>query len=128
MNIIFDSPQVNVLKQRHVVLELDSFLLPNCQTPLKSWCVVEQVPINEISTVDHYAKLHSDLIEHFHKKNWNVCKDAVELLLGRWGGELDSFYLHLKDRVQTLSTQSLPESWNGVIVKSLPITKISDHF
>lgn len=126
MHIIFDSPQVDMLKQRHVVLELDTFLLPNSDTPVKSWCVVENIPLTEINTIEYYCNLHSSLIEHFQKKNWNICKDAIDLLIGRWDGELDSFYRHLKERVQTLSTQQLPDSWTGVIVKSLPSTKITN--
>ncbi len=118
MNIIFDSPQVDTLKQRHVLLELDTFVIGTNTNPIKSWCVVEQIPINEINTADHYQKLHASLMEHYHKKNWSVCKDAIVLLKGRWGGELDSFYSNLLDRINQLSTQDLDDSWSGVIVKS----------
>jgi hypothetical protein len=118
MNIIFDSPQVEILKQRHVLLELDTFLIGNNLQAIKSWCVVEQIPINEVSTAEHYQKLHASLIEHYNKKNWSVCKDAIVLLKGRWGGELDSFYHTLDDRISQLKDQSLPESWSGIIVKA----------
>ena len=118
MNIIFDSPQVEVLKQRHVLLELDTFLIGNQSAPIKSWCVVEQIPINEINTAEHYQKLHVSLIEHYHKRNWSVCKDAIALLKGKWGGELDSFYDTLSDRITQLKDQDLPESWSGIIDKA----------
>jgi hypothetical protein len=118
MNIIFDSPQVELLRQRHVLLELDSFLIGSSSKPIKSWCVIEQIPINEIYTSEHYQKLHASLIEHYQKKNWTVCKDAIALLKGQWGGELDSFYETLFDRINQLAEQDLPDSWNSVIIKN----------
>ena len=127
MNIIFDCPQVEELKQRHTVLELDSFWLPNIEHPVKSWCVVETVPIVEIDTIEHYAALHDQLINHYKQKNWQVCQDAIALLIGRWGGELDSFYRHLNGRIVDLSQQQLPESWDGAIVKSLPSTQVANQ-
>jgi hypothetical protein len=122
MNIIFDSPQVELLRKRHLVLELDRFLLPNQTEPIKSYCVVEQIPITEINTADQYAKLHVELLEHFQKQNWKVCLDAIQLLLGRWGGELDSFYHNLYQRIVELQDQQLPETWTGIIDKTLPTT------
>jgi hypothetical protein len=117
MNIIFDSPNVDALKQRHILLELDTFVIGNSNNPIKSWCVVEQIPIDEISTVESYQKLHASLMEQYHKKNWAMCKDAIFLLKGRWGSELDSFYDSLLDRITNLQTQDLPASWSGAIVK-----------
>lgn len=118
MNIIFDSPQVEKLRSRHIVLELDTFIISNLPAPVKSFCIVEQVPLSEINVVDHYVNLHCDLIEHFRKKNWTVCKDAIQLLLGRWGGELDTFYIDLKNRVSQLEKQALSDDWTGFIKKS----------
>lgn len=118
MNIIFDSPEVDRLRNRHVVLELDTFILPNVPKPVKSFCVLENIPITEINTMDHYIKLHQDLIQHYHSAKWNVCVDAICLLRGRWGGELDSFYLNLQDRINKLSTAEIPLNWSGFINKS----------
>lgn len=118
MNIIFDSPEAEGLRQRHILLELDSFLFDGNPNPIRAWCVVEQIPIPEVSTAEHYKKLHADLIEHYNKRNWNVCRDALRLLMGRWGGELDSFYITLANRIEDLSGQTLPDNWSGVIVKS----------
>ena len=125
MNIIFDSPHIDVVKQRNLVLELDSFLFAEAVPPIRSYCVVEQIPIMEISTAEHYAKLHADLIEHYQKRNWSVCQDAIQLLRGRWGGELDSFYQNLSERIDQLQHQNLPDSWSGAIDRSQS-TQLSD--
>lgn len=118
MNIIFDSPLIENLKQRHIVLELDTFEFEQFAQAIKSYCVVEQVPISEIDTAEHYVKLHHSLIAHYHKQDWTVCHDAIRLLLGRWGGVLDSFYLEIDNRIQALAQQQLPENWSGHIKKT----------
>jgi len=36
---------------------------------------------------------------------------------GRWGGELNSFYTEIYARVQDLKHQTLPEDWDGTLVR-----------
>jgi hypothetical protein len=38
--------------------------------------------------------------------------------MGKWGGEVDSFYAELKTRIGRLKTQDLDDSWSPVIPKS----------
>lgn len=118
MNIIFDSPLVESLKQRHIVLELDTFEFAGLAQPIKTFCVIEQVPLAEIDTVEHWIKLHDSLISHYQKQDWKVCGDAIRLLRGRWGGAVDSFYDEIDTRIQNFSGQSLPSEWTGRIKKT----------
>jgi hypothetical protein len=37
--------------------------------------------------------------------------------MGKWGGEVDTFYQDLLTRVQDLKTQTLPADWTPVIHK-----------
>jgi hypothetical protein len=41
----------------------------------------------------------------------------MEHLQGFWGGELDSFYQNLRDRVQPFLDNPPPESWSPIIQK-----------
>lgn len=116
MNIIFDHKLIDSLKQRHVVLELDSFRIE--QKVVKSWCVVDKIKINEIDTIEHYEKLHNELIQSYRRQDWKICVDAIALLKGRWGGELDSFYVEILARIQQLKTADLPSDWMGIVDKS----------
>jgi hypothetical protein len=38
--------------------------------------------------------------------------------MGKWGKELDSFYIELANRISGLKTQTLDNNWTGVIEKS----------
>jgi hypothetical protein len=121
MNIIFDSPLVESLKQRHIVLELDTIEFDGLAQPIKTFCVIEQVPLTEIDTVEHWVKLHYSLITHYQKQDWKVCADAIRLLRGRWGGVVDSFYDEIDKRIQNFSSQSLPTEWTGRIKKTFSV-------
>jgi hypothetical protein len=60
-------------------------------------------------------KLHENLIKNYKIGNWKFCTDAIGHLSGEFGGELDSFYDVLLERVVMLSKTNLPKSWDGVI-------------
>jgi hypothetical protein len=44
--------------------------------------------------------LHENLIEELKKENYKFCLDAIDHLLGKFGGELDSFYTIIQERAK----------------------------
>lgn len=118
MNIIFGPDAATTLDDKYVVLELDTILLPGAADPITAYCVVDQVPLTEIVSIERYKDLHHNLMKNYKIKNWNFCRDAIEQLHGHWGGHLNSFYENLLTRVDQYKEVSLPDSWNGVIDKS----------
>ena len=60
---------------------------------------------------------HENLIKNLALKNWDFCEQAIEQLMGKWGGEVDTFYQDLLTRVQDLKAQTLPDNWTPVIHK-----------
>ena len=110
MNIIFGEDQARELTTKFTVLELDTFkfIEPNYQAT--AYCVLENIPIADLPQVDSLRNLHSTLMLNYYKKNWNFCEQAIEHLLGKWGNELDTFYIDLKNRVDKLKTQTLDDS------------------
>jgi hypothetical protein len=118
MNIVLGDQALNDLvlsevNQRYMVLELDTFRVQDQN--VKSYCVVDSVPVNEIPLQQQWSDLHSKLIENYQKRNWNFCLQALEHLKGRWNGQIDSFYLILENRINNLVQQDLDSDWNGVI-------------
>ena len=118
MQIIIGTENATSIDGRHTILELDTFRI-NGNKPVTAYCVIDAVPITEMNTIDNYKKLHLELMENYRKKNWKFCEDALEHLQGRWKGEVDSFYIELFKRIQELKTQSLPDNWDGIILKNV---------
>jgi hypothetical protein len=116
MNIIFKANAEEIAK-KYVVLDLDTFSVPDGSTHTVC-CVVENIPITELSETENLKALHAGLIEHYSRKEWPDCEQAIQQLVGKWGGELDSFYQELITRIQSLKTQDLDDSWSPIIPKT----------
>jgi hypothetical protein len=116
MNIILGQSQADLLKDKHLVLELDTITMGN-STPITAYCVVENIPLDQIAKIQPLSKLHSNLMENYRKRQWSYCQDAIDELVGSFGGQLDSFYTDLLDRVVANKENEPDESWTGIIAK-----------
>jgi hypothetical protein len=116
MHIIFKKNIIDV-DEKYIVLDLDTFQLPDGSLHT-ACCVVENVPILELAQIPQLKELHTNLMLEYGKRNWNYCEQAIDHLTGKWGGEMDSFYMDLKTRIDSLKDKDLDDSWSPVIPKS----------
>jgi len=116
MNIIFKENLEEIAK-KYTVLDLDTFQLPDGSVHT-ACCVIEQIPIAELSAVESLKDLHANLIINYAKQDWNYCEQALEHLMGKWGGEVDSFYVELKTRIESFKNMPLDQTWTPVILKN----------
>ena len=116
MHIIFDNSDIQKMKEKHIVLELDVFRFPNNQIAT-AHCVVEKISLDTISQMENYIKLHDDLIKGYRNRQWKYCNDAIEYLMGSFGGDLDTFYTNLKTRVDGFIKEEPPKDWSYIIQK-----------
>jgi hypothetical protein len=119
MNIILGRENIEQAREKYTVLELDTLLINGAADPVTAYCLIEQVPIDQIAGMDQFRDLHNNLMANYRKRNWKYCEDAIEHLRGQWGGELDSFYIEMSQRVADLKESVLPNDWNGVIDKTV---------
>jgi hypothetical protein len=119
MNIILGRENVEHAQEKYTVLELDTLLINGAADPVTAYCLIEQIPIDQISNIDQFCDLHNNLMANYRKRNWKYCEDAIEHLRGKWGGELDSFYTEMSQRISQLRQQVLDDDWHGIIDKTL---------
>lgn len=120
MNIIFGKAQIEALPDnKFIVLELDQIRYGETGRPDSAYCIVENVPITELPDVEHNIDLHKQLILSYRKKEWQNCYNLIDHLRGKWGGDVDSFYSDLYNRVQRLENETLSDDWDGVITKAV---------
>jgi hypothetical protein len=115
MNIIFGNA-IGHVPDSYTVLELDTFRLPDGTTSI-AYCVVEKIPLTEFDKLDAYRKVHADLLTNYRAREWTYCEHAIEGLMGKWNGELDSFYSNLLLRVLNFKQNTPADSWDGFLVK-----------
>ena len=115
MNIILGEETVQPLRERYTVLSLDTFLIKGQDQPIRSYCVIETMPLAEIKQAEQWQDLHENLMINYGRQNWNFCEQAIEHLQGKWNRELDSFYQDLLVRVRARQDHGVDPAWSPVI-------------
>ena len=92
MQMIFNRTLAEELANRYIVLELEPHVVQDAV--LETFCVVEseKIPLTEVTMLDHWKKLHKEFVQANKDKNGKLCRDLAEHLIGKFGGEVDSFY------------------------------------
>jgi len=92
MQMIFNRTLAEELANRYIVLELEPHIVQD--GVLETFCVVEgeKIPLTEVTMLEHWKKLHKEFVQANKDKNGKLCRDLAEHLVGKFGGEVDSFY------------------------------------
>lgn len=115
MNILLETAITDEIRDRYLLLELDSFRLSPHSNPLPAYCMLEPLPLDQTLIMQQYLDLHQNLILNYRQRNWNYVEQAIEHLMGKWNHQLDSFYSDLLQRVIELKMQDLDDAWDGII-------------
>lgn len=111
MNIIFGE-DISELKEKFLLLELDTFR--DGDTVRTAYCILDKPPLAELKLLNFYLDAHDQLIKNYRKQHWEYCLQVIDELCGRWGGELDTFYDDLKNRINNYQENAPGEDWDGI--------------
>jgi hypothetical protein len=114
MNIIFGDDVKNI-SENYTVLELDTIQVSSNNQMITAYCVVETIPLAEFPSVENNKKTHSMMLEQYRKQNWEYCIGAIDILMGAWNGELDTFYSEIRSRIEEFKKNPPPLDWDAVI-------------
>ena len=70
MNIIFGNDQG--LDSKHIVLELDTIRVGATGPERTAYCVIENVPLQEMPMVESLKKSHYNLMAEYRSQNWTA--------------------------------------------------------
>ena len=101
MNIILGSEPADKLRDNYTVLELETFTKQDGSS-VTAYCVLDLVPLSEMAQLESNKLLHESFIREYNNKNYKFCEDAVEHLIGKFNGELDTFYIEILKRIKTV--------------------------
>lgn len=128
MNIVFATQEeAKELGEKYTVLELDTFRFQNQPTPVTSYCILDtsSVTLTDLPGLYQFVDLHNNMMKNYRLKNWKYCEDALEHLVGKWRGEMDSFYDIFSQRVQLYKQQDPGSTWDGSIIKNQTINDVN---
>ena len=110
MKVIFDKNLVQ--DDRYTFLELDTVMQPGLEKPVTLYAVIDDLPLEEIVDLASLKVYHETLIKNYKAGNWEHIADNVEPLMGKFRGELDSFYQNIIDFAA--ESAKLNKQWDGV--------------
>lgn len=100
MQIIWDKEVVEQLRNSHTLLELETFEVKG--EPVTTYCVVPaEKLLADLPQLPVYTDLHEGFVKALNENNLKLCEDIYEHLKGHFGGELDSFYEVIIERLKT---------------------------
>jgi hypothetical protein len=99
MQIIWNQAAAESLRNSQTVLELETFAVGDQN--ITAYCVVPAERVfPDIARLDNIKELHQAFISALNEKNYQLCQDIAPELIGRFGGELDSFYQEILDKIK----------------------------
>jgi hypothetical protein len=106
MQIIWHPDAAERLSNSHTVLELESF--PVNGEILRAWCVVpaEKIGLSSLANLPALKDLHNKLVTAWKEHDYDQCENLIPHLMGKFGGELDSFYEELTTRITNKRNES----------------------
>ena len=120
MHIIFGNEQAQEIGKKYTVLELDTVCFAPSGTTATAYAVVENIPITDLPNLSFQTDLHHNLMENYRKRDWNFCSQAIENLVGNFGGELDTFYVELQSRINNYKDNDPGENRNYMLDRADP--------
>ena len=98
MQIIFGRQNAESLKDKYTILELETFVVG--EKILETYCCIgsDNVNLTEYPTIESSIQNHNKLVQYIKDKNYDACANLIPDLLGKFGGELDSFYEEILKR------------------------------
>ena len=105
MQIIWNQAAAESLRTNQTVLELETF--PVGDQTITAYCVVPAERVfPDITRLDNIKELHQAFISALNEKNYQLCQDIAPELIGRFGGELDSFYEEILKKINALTNNT----------------------
>lgn len=101
MKIIYGKEAADELRTKYTVLDLEVITVPE-KGSMPLYCVIpgDKIPLDELPILESTVKLHHDFMEGYHSNQYAYCLQCIEYLMGKFGGEVDTFYEEIKRRIE----------------------------
>jgi hypothetical protein len=99
MDIIFGRENAEKLREKYTVLDLET--VEKDGVSLEVFCLIsaDKIGITDLPQLDIWTKLHNDFLNGYHTQQYDYCRQCIEHLMGKFGGEVDTFYEEILNRI-----------------------------
>lgn len=106
MDIIFGRENAEKLREKYTILDLET-VTDQEGNSMEVFCLIpaEKLSLSDLPTLDQWTKLHNDFLNGYQTKQYNYCRDAIGHLMGKFGGEVDTFYEEILRRIDQVEAK-----------------------
>ena len=99
MQLIFGRENADKLRDKYTILDLETVVKEG--QSVEVFCLIpgDKISIGDLPQLEQWTKLHADFINGYQKKEYSYCLQCIEHLMGKFGGEVDSFYEEIAKRI-----------------------------
>jgi hypothetical protein len=101
MDIIFGRENAEKLREKYTVLDLETVEKDGHSIEVFCLIAADKISIGDLPQLDQWTKLHNDFLNGYHTQQWNYCRQCIDYLMGKFGGEVDTFYEEILKRINT---------------------------
>ena len=100
MEIIFGRENAEMLRERFTVLDLET-ITDQDGNSMEVFCLIpaDKISIGDMPTLSQWVTLHNDFLNGYKTNQYTYCRQCIEHLMGKFGGEVDSFYEEILRRI-----------------------------
>ena len=105
MDIIFGRENAEKLREKYTVLDLET--VEKDGHSIEVFCLIggDKISIGDLPQLEQWITLHNDFLKGLAKKEYSYCRQCIEHLTGKFGGEVDTFYEELLKRIDVADPQ-----------------------
>jgi hypothetical protein len=102
MQIIYGRENAEILQQKYTILPLETINIEG--TDMEVFCLVsaDHIGLGDLPTLEQYTNLHAEFLEGYKNKHYDYCRQCITYLMGKFSGELDSFYEEILRRIDEI--------------------------
>ena len=99
MNIIFGRDNAERLREKYTVLDLETLVVEGKEMEVFCLIPADKISLGDLPQLENWVKLHDDFLNGYRTHQYKYCRDCIEYLMGKFGGEVDTFYEEILKRI-----------------------------
>ena len=110
MDIIFGRENAEKLREKYTVLDLEKITIKDDDgktVEMEVFCLIpaDKIALLDLPQLENWKQLHTDFLHGYHTQQYEYCRQCIEHLMGKFGGEVDSFYQEILKRIDAADPQ-----------------------
>ena len=105
MNIIFGLENAEKLREKYTVLDLEKLVVEDKEVEVFCLIPAEKIALPDLPQLEQWTNCGNDFLHGYNTQQYNYCRQCIEYLMGKFGGEVDTFYEELLKRIDAADPQ-----------------------